>query len=68
MSGHGKQHSLANIEDHSDGLEWTSLQTTFTANSASWEAAGTVTSLLSSNGVDTIITNPSNVILGTHYY
>jgi len=37
MSGsHGKQHSLGNTSDHSDGQQWTSLNTLVTANSALW--------------------------------
>lgn len=38
MSGHTKQHTLGNTEDHSDGAEWTSLQTTFIANSGDWDS------------------------------
>ena len=39
MSGHGKQHSLANSEDHADASQWTSLQTTVTSSSGSWDSA-----------------------------
>lgn len=38
MSVHGKQHSLSNIEDHSDSLEWTDLQTEFATGSANWNS------------------------------
>lgn len=39
MSEHGKQHTLGNAADHSSASDWTSLQTTFTANSASWSSS-----------------------------
>lgn len=65
MSTHGKSHNLGDTTDHSNGQQWTSLQTTVTAASANWQ--GTYTTVQSTSAkwsapTVTTLTNSTSVL------